>query len=77
MQSDRQRIIVHAPKLLEQHLGLAARVDEHERGLVGLDQLIDFTQRMARGVAGPGQPFLRIQHFDDRRRGAASDDDIG
>ena len=32
---------------------------------------------MARGVAGPGQSLAGVEHLDDRRRGAAGDDDIG
>ena len=34
MQRDREAVVVHAPEILEQHLGLAAGVDEHQRGLV-------------------------------------------
>ena len=55
MQRDGKAIVVHAPEILEQHLGLAAGVDEHQRGLVALDQIVDFAERMARGMAGPGQ----------------------
>ena len=33
MQGDGETIIVHPPQLLEQHLRLAAGVDEHQRGL--------------------------------------------
>ena len=77
MQRDRERVVVHAPEVLEQHLGLAARVDEHQRGLVVLDQLVDFAERVPRGVAGPGQALARIQHFHDRRGRAAGDDDVG
>jgi len=32
---------------------------------------------MPRTVPGPGQPFARVEHLDNRRRGAARDDDIG
>ena len=35
MQRDGEAVVVHAPQILEQHLGLAAGVDEHQRGLVG------------------------------------------
>ena len=45
--------------------------------LFALDQLVDFVERMARGVAGPGQPLARVQHLHDRRRGAAGHDDVG
>ena len=34
MQRDRKAVVVDAPQLLEQHLGLAAGVDEHQRGAV-------------------------------------------
>ena len=77
MQRDRKTVVVHAPEILEQHFGLAAGVDEDQRGLVALDQIVHFAERMARGVAGPGQALLGIEHLDDRRRGAAGDDDIG
>ena len=77
MQRDRKPVVVHAPQVLEQHLGLAAGVDEHQRGLVGLDQLIDLAERVARGVTGPGQPLPCVEHLDHGRRGTARDDDIG
>ncbi len=64
-------------RFLEQHLGLAAGVDEHQRGLVGLDQLVDLVEGMARAVPRPWQPLLGVEHFDDGRRRAAGDDDIG
>ena len=77
MQRDREPVVVHAPQVLEQHLGLAAGVDEDQRGLVGLDQFVDLAERVARGVAGPGQSFACIEHLDDGRRRAAGDDDVG
>ena len=77
MQRDREAVVVHAPELLEQHLGLAAGVDEHQRGLVALDQVVDLADRVARGVAGPGQPLARVEHVDDRRRRAAGDHEVG
>ena len=57
MQRDGETIVVHAPEILEQHFGLAAGVDEDQRGLVALDELVDFAERMPRGMAGPGQPL--------------------
>ena len=36
MQRDRQIVVVDAPQLLEQHLGLRARVDEDQRHAVRL-----------------------------------------
>ena len=77
MQGDGEAVIVHAPQILKQHLGLTSRVDEHQRGLVALDQLIDLAQRVARAVSGPWQSFARIQHLDHGRRRAAGDDNVG
>ncbi len=77
MQRDRQAIVVHPPQVLEQHLGLAAGIDEHQRSLVALDQVVDLVERVARGVPGPGQPFAGVQHLDDRCRRAAGDYDVG
>ena len=52
MQGDGEVVVVHAPQLLKQKLGLAADVDEHQRGLVALDQIVDLSQRVAPGVTG-------------------------
>ena len=41
MQRDRQVVVVDAPELLEQQLGLAARVDEEQRRPVLPDRLVD------------------------------------
>ena len=77
MQRDGEAIVVHAPKVLEQHFGLAAGVDEDKRGLVALDQLIHFGHRVARAVPRPRQPLFGVEHLDDGRCGAAGHDDIG
>jgi len=77
MQRDGQPIVVHAPQILKQHLGLAAGVDEYQRGLVALDQIVDFAERVARGMAGPRQALAGVEHLDDGRRRAAGDDDVG
>jgi len=77
MQRDRQPVIVHPPQVLKQHFSLAAGVDEDERGLVALDEIVDFAERVARGMPGPGQPLPRIEHFNDRRGGAAGHHDVG
>ena len=58
MQRDGEVVVVHAPQLLEQEFGLAAGVDEDQRGLVRLDQRVDFAERVARRVAGPRQMAL-------------------
>ena len=61
MQRDWQRIVIHAPKLLEEHLRLAARVDEEQRRAVLSDRLVDIGSSVARRVPGPGDKFLRIE----------------
>jgi hypothetical protein len=43
---DRKRVLIEAPQLLEHALGLAARVDEDERGSVTPDQPIDLIERV-------------------------------
>ena len=77
MQRDGEPIVVHAPEILEQHFGLAAGVDEDQRGLVALDQLVHFAERVARAVAGPRQALPGVEHLDDGRRRTAGDDDVG
>ena len=77
MQRDGEIVVVDAPQLLEQELGLAARVDEDQRGLVPLDQIVDLAERVARRMARPGQMFLRVEHGDQRLRAGLRHDDIG
>ena len=55
MQRDGEIVVVHPPQFLEQEFGLAAGVDEHQRGLVALDQIVDFAERVAGRMTGPGQ----------------------
>ena len=50
---DREIVVIRLPELLEDRLRLAARIDEHKRRFVALDQLIDFTERMTRRMASP------------------------
>ena len=64
MQRDGEIVVVGAPQFLEQEFGLAAGVDEHQRGLVRLDQFVDFAERVARRMAGPGQVFFGVEHGD-------------
>ena len=64
MQRDGEIVVVDAPQLLEHEFGLAARVDEDQRGLVRLDQLVDFAERVARRMAGPGQMLGGVEHGD-------------
>ena len=53
MQRDRQVVVVDAPQLLEQQLGLAARVDEHQRQAVRLDGGEDLGQRRSASCGRP------------------------
>ena len=77
MQRDREIVVVHPPELLEDHLGLAARVDEDQRHLVALDQRVDLAERMARGVAGPGQPLGGVEHRDVGRGARLREHEVG
>ena len=77
MQRDGEIVVVDVPEVLKNALGLAARVDEHKRGAMRLDELIHFAERVARRMAGPGQPLARIQHADVGRGAAFGDDQIG
>ncbi len=54
MQGDRQAEIVDAPQLLEQQLGLHARVDEQQAQPMRLDGRIDLADGIARGVPDGG-----------------------
>ena len=77
MQGDGQAVLVRAPQFLEQQLGLAAGVHEHQRQIVGLDGRIDFGDGIARAVPGPWQRRLRLQHADVVRRAAGDRDEVG
>ena len=77
MQCDGEAVVVDAPQILEQHLGLAAGVDEHQRGPIAPDEIVDLAERVARRMPRPWQPLARIEHFDDGRGGTAGDHDIG
>ena len=70
-------VLVDVPERVEDHLGLAAGVDENQRHLVLLDQLVDLRKRMARRMAGPGQVFAGLQHGDVRLGAAVGDHEIG
>ncbi len=70
MERDRQAIIVDAPQLLENPLGLAAGIDEHQSGAVTLDETVHLAERMLGGMSGPRQPLGGIEH-GDMGRGAA------
>ena len=77
MERDRERIVVDAPEILKQALRLAAGVDEQQRGLVALEQAVNFVKRMTRAMTGPGQMLFGVEHRDVRLRAACGDDEIG
>ena len=64
MQRDRQVVLVDAPELGEQQLRLAPRIDEEQRGLVLLHQLVDFGDCVARRMPLPRHTLPGIQHRD-------------
>ncbi len=77
MQRDGKVVVVDVPERVKDHLGLAARVDEDQRHLVLLDQLVDLRKRVARRMAGPGQILAGLQHGDVRLGAAVGHDEIG
>ncbi len=77
MQRDGEVVLVDVPQRVEDHLGLAAGVDEDQRHLVLLDQLVDLREGVARRMAGPGQVFAGRQHGDIGLGAAVGDDEIG
>ena len=77
MQRDGEIVVVDAPQFLEQEFGLAAGIDEDKRGLVALDQVVDFAERVARRMPSPGQMLGRIEHGHLRLRAGLRDNQIG
>ena len=77
MQRDREVIVVDVPEILENSFGLAARIDEDQRGAVRLDEPVELAERVARRMARPRQPFDGFEHGDVRRGAAFGDDEIG
>ena len=77
MQGDRQIGVVVAPQLVEQHLGLRARIDEDQRQAMRLDRRVDLGQRIARRVPGPRQLGIGAQDGDIGARPLACGDDLG
>ena len=57
MQRDGEIVFVDVPELLKHAFGLAAGVDEYERGAMRLDQPVDFVERVPRRMPGPRQPL--------------------
>ena len=64
MQGDRQVVVVRLPQRLEDHLGLAARVDEDQRQLCPLQLVVEFRDGIERGMAGPGHALRRLEDAD-------------
>ena len=77
MQRDGEVVVVDAPQLLEDALGLAAGVDEHQRGLVALDQAVDFVDRVVRRMPGPRQPLGGVEHAHVGRGAGVRQHQIG
>ena len=48
MQRNGKIVVVDAPEVLKDPFGLASRVDEDQCGVVRLDELVHFAQRIAR-----------------------------
>ena len=61
---------------LKDHLSLHARVDEHQRRGVALDQIVDVLERVAGRVPGPRQFRVGIEHRDDWRGTALRHDQV-
>ena len=77
MQCDGKIVVVDVPELLKDCLGLAAGVDEDERGLMRVNEPVDFIKRVPRRMPSPWQPFAGVEHRDIRRRAGLGDDEIG
>ena len=77
MQRDGEIVVVDVPKILENAFGLAAGVDEDQRGAVRLDERINFAQRIARRMAGPRHALVAVEHGDIGRGAGFGDDEIG
>ena len=77
VQRDRQGVLVDAPELLEDGLGLRARVDEDERHLRRLDRGIDFGDRVRGAMARPGQMLARVEDGEIGRSPRRRRDEAG
>ena len=64
VERDRQRGLVRPPEFGEDELGLAAGVDEDQRHPVCRDLGENVADRIAGGVAGPGDALLRLEDAD-------------
>ncbi len=77
MQRDGQVVAVDPPQVPEQLLGLEPRVDEQQGQLGGLDRGVDLPDGVSGTMARPGQPLLRVEHGDMRRRAFRGDHEGG
>ena len=77
VECNREAVVVDPPQRLKDHLGLHARVDEHQRRGVALDQIVDVLERVAGRVPGPRQFRVGIEHRDDWRGTALRHDQVG
>ena len=77
MQRDRQIVVVAAPKLVEQQLGLRARIDEDQRHAVSFDRLVYLGQRITGGVSRPRQLGLGSDDGDVGFGALARPHDLG
>ena len=66
--ADRQRMVVLGPQIAKHQLRHRPRIDEHDRQLRRLDAPHHRRRRPAAIMAGPGNPVLGNQDFDDRLR---------
>ena len=77
MQRDRQPELVDAPQLLEQQLGLHARVDEQQAQPVRLDRRVDLADGIARRVADRRHRLVELENVDLRLGSAADQHEVG
>ena len=77
MQGDREAEIVDAPQILEQQLGLHARVDEQQAQAVRLDRRVDLADGVARRVADRRHRLVELENVDLRLGAAADEHEVG
>ena len=77
MEGDGETVLVEVPELLEDELGLEARVDEDERRPVRADQVVDLRHEARARVAGERQRRVERDHADVGLRAAPHHDEIG
>ena len=77
MQRDRQVILVGRPQFLEQHLGLAARIDEEQRRAVFSQLPVDVGNGVSCRMAGPGNVLVGRKDRNVGLRAALNRDQPG